>query len=181
MSTRPLTRRGAVMALALTTGGVLMARTIPAAAQLDQTGGTTRFVQIAAGVSEFQIEAGRLALQRSTNAGVRGFAQRMVTDHSDLITSLKFTNNSNVSAPMPRGPAADGQRALEELRAASDARFDILYMDIQVRTLAYALDVYREYSRVGSVESLKRYTVKNTPMIEAQSRMAQTVRGSMAG
>lgn len=180
MSTHPMTRRGAITAFAMASGA-MAAGAFPAGAQLDQTGGTTRFVRIAAGVSEFQIEAGRLALQRSRNTSVRGFAQRMVKDHSELITSLKFTNDSNASAPMPHGPAADGERALQELSATSDGDFDILYMDIQVRTLAYALDVYREYSRVGSVEGLKRYTVKNTPLIEQQVRMAQTVRGSMAG
>jgi len=180
MSDLYMSRRRAVTTMALLAGGVVALRAMPAAAQgMDQTGGTTRFVRIAGTVGEFEIASGRLALSRSTNPGVRGFAQRMMKDHADILTSLKFTNDSNASAPLPRGLSTEGQRMMDRLGAAFDPDFDVLYMDVQARSLEDLLMVYREYSRVGSVESMKKYAVKWMPMIEQHGHHARTVRGSL--
>jgi putative membrane protein len=176
-----MNRRDAFLALALLAGGAAVLTRNPAIAQgMDQTGGTTRFVRVAAVVSDFEIEAGRLVLQRSSNVAVRGFAQRMVDDHAQLLHNLKFTNDSNANAPLPRGLSREGRQMMEELRNATGPSLDVLYMDMQVRNLSDALAVFREYSRVGSVESLRRYSVRYTPMLEDHVRDAQTVRGSLA-
>lgn len=180
MINRNMNRRGAFATIALLAGGALAYRVVPAMAQgMDQTGGTTRFVHLAGAASEFEIASGRLVLGRSNNAGVRGFAQRMMTDHAEILTSLKFTNDSNASAPMQHGVTPEGQRMLDRLGAAFDPDFDVLYMDVQVRTLEELLGFYREYSRVGSVDSLKKYAVKWTPLIEQHVNAARTVRGSL--
>ena len=180
MSDRYMSRRRAVAAVALLAGGAAALRAAPALAQgMDQTGGTTRFVRIAGVVSEFEVASGRLALQRSANPGVRGFAERMVKEHADILTSLKFTNDSNANASMPRGLDRDTQRMVDRLAATSGPDFDVLYMDMQVHTLEDVLVLYREYSRVGSVDSMKKYAVKWTPMIEQHGHHARTVRGSL--
>ena len=180
MSDRFISRRRAVAAMVVLAGGGVALRTAPAAAQgMDQTGGTTRFVRIGANVSEFEIASGRMALQRSNNPGVRGFAQRMIKEHADILTSLKFTNDSNASAPFPRGLSVEGQRMMDRLGAAFDPDFDVLYMDTQVRNLEDLLVIYREYSRVGSVESMRKYAVKWLPMLEQHGHHARTVRGSL--
>ena len=180
MTHRHMIRRDAVRAMALLAGGALTLRAAPGMAQgLDQTGGTTRFVKLAADVSEFEVASGRLALHLSSHAGVRGFAERMVKDHAELLTSLKFTNDSNAGAPLPHGFGPDAGRVYDRLVAATGPEFDILYMDSQVRSLEEALAAYREYSRVGSVDSLKKYAVKWTPMLEEHARSARTLRGSM--
>jgi putative membrane protein len=175
-----MSRRRAVTAMALLAGGGMALRAAPGAAQgMDQTGGTTRFVRIAGVVSEFEIASGRLALQRSAHSGVRGFAQRMVKEHADILTCLKFTNDSNAGASPPRGLDRDSQRMIDRLAAGFDPDFDVLYMDMQVHTLEDVLVLYREYSRVGSVDSLKKYAVKWTPTLEQHGHHARTVRGSL--
>jgi putative membrane protein len=180
MNNRYMSRRRAVAAVALLAGGGAALQAAPAVAQgMDQTGGTTRFVRIAAVVSEFMIASGRLALQRSANPGIRGFAERMVKEHADILTSLKFTNDSNASARMPRGLDRDSQLMVDRLAATSGPDFDVLYMDMQVHTLEDVVVIYRQYSRVGSVDSLKKFAVKWMPMLEQHSQQARTVRGSL--
>ncbi|HJQ60074.1 MAG TPA: DUF4142 domain-containing protein [Vineibacter sp.] len=181
MAARLMMRRDAFLTIALMAGAAVACRSVPALAQsMDQTGGTTRFVKLAAHTSEFEVAAGQLAQQRTTNAAVRGFAERMVKDHGELLTTLKAVNDANASAPLPRGPDDDGRQRIARLGAASGAEFDVMYMEMQIASLEPLLAALREYSRVGSVESLKsRYSVRYTPVVEEHLRMARTVRGGL--
>ena len=52
-------------------------------------------------------------------------------------------------------------------------------MSGQVEAHRKALDMYQEYARVGSVESLKKLAVKTVPIVEQHLRHAQTVLASV--
>lgn len=92
-----------------------------------------------------EIAAGQLASSRATNAGVRSFAQRMVTDHTKMQQQDRaFLSGSGVSSTDSAGAALalrqQDDSAMASLRNATGAQFDAMYIDQQVtahrRTLA---------------------------------------------
>lgn len=174
---RQFRRAVIVAALAAAVPGIIAA---PAAAQsMDQTGGTTTFVRLASLGGHFGVESSNIALRRSRDPGVRGFAQRMIEFNAQALNDLKFTNDSNANASIPRHLTGDYQAMLNELSGVPDERFDGVYMSMQVDGLQGALDMARQYGRVGSVDALRKMAIKWTPLLEAQLRDAQTVMGAV--
>src|SRR5688572_16003329 len=71
--------------------------------------------------NQVDIDAGKLAISRSTNDEVKGFAQLMVTDHTavnksatDLAGKLKVTTQDN---PTSQSLKSGGDKNLTRLRA----------------------------------------------------------------
>jgi putative membrane protein len=145
----------------------------------DQTGGTTNFVRLATQASLFEVQSSRLALQRSNNEAVRGFAQMMIKDHEQELNNLKFTNDSNASAPLPKELDPRFQGIFERLQATTGPSFDNLYMQIQVRGHEEALALYRSYAEVGEVESLRKLARNALPIIERHRNDASRIAGTL--
>ena len=89
-----------------------------------QTGGSVAFVRDAGSAGHFEIQGARLALERSQNVGVRGYATQTLKDATEMVNRVKFINESNVSAPMPRGPSDAQQATLNRLAGLNGPDFD---------------------------------------------------------
>lgn len=83
-----------------------------------------------------EVELGQLAMTQATDADVKAFAKRMVTDHtatkqrqSALFTQLAITPSDNATSQELR---RDGQNMLEKLRHQTGRAFDQSYIDSQV-------------------------------------------------
>jgi putative membrane protein len=90
------------------------------------------------------IDAGKLAESKSTNADVKAFGQRMVTDHSgvnksatELVTKLKVTPQDN---PTSQALKKGGEENLAKLKGLSGAAFDKAYVDHEVAYHEQVLD-----------------------------------------
>lgn len=116
----------------------LLAATVAASAAgfaIAQTGGANtsinkadaaRLVAIAqANIAE--IEAGNLALEKSSNADVKAFAKMMVDDHTQgLEETKKVAAAKNVT--LPSEPDAAHKKLAAELKALSGSGFDNTYL-----------------------------------------------------
>ena len=145
----------------------------------DQTGGTTNFVRLATQASLFEVQSSKLAMQRSTNEAVRGFAQMMIKDHEQELNNLKFTNDANASAPMPKELDARHQAIFEQLQAHSGPSFDNMYMQIQARGHEEAAALYRSYAEVGELEALRKLARNALPTIERHRDDARRIAGTL--
>src|SRR5215217_8264109 len=83
--------------------------------------------------NQVDIDAGKLAAERSTNDKVKAFAQLMVTDHSgvnkaatELVTRLKVSPQQN---PTSQALQAGGDKNLAQLKTLKGAAFDKAYVD----------------------------------------------------
>lgn len=86
--------------------------------------------------NQVDIDAGKVAAARTTNADVKVFAQLMVTDHTgvnkaatDLVTKLKVTPQDN---PTSQDLKSGGEKNLAHLQALKGAAFDKAYVDHEV-------------------------------------------------
>ena len=83
--------------------------------------------------NQVDIDAGKLAVERSSNDKVKAFAQLMITDHSgvnkaatELVTKLKVTPEENATS---KALQAGGDKNLAHLKSLKGAAFDQAYID----------------------------------------------------
>lgn len=142
-----------------------------------------RFVGFAQQVNDFEIGAGKLALARSANGNVRGFADRMVTDYTDAASRLrKARSEAGVSyAPdpnaAPRTPAI-----LQRLNGLQGGEFDVAYANAQVAVLSEAEQQYaaNSNSQAGSGSSatsgaISRFARSEFARVKVHREMARAL------
>lgn len=107
---------------------------VPAFAQPKVSDAQIAAVVVAA--NQVDIDAGKVAARKSTDAEVKKFAETMVTDHTavnksavDLVTKLKVSPAENDTS---RALKAGGEKNLAELRALKGKAFDKAYVDHEV-------------------------------------------------
>ena len=107
-------------AIAIALAAVCLAPTGVASAQ---TINDAQIASIVVTANQVDIDAGKLAASRATNAEVKKFAQLMVTDHTgvnksaiELVAKLKVTPEDNRDQPEPEG------RRRQEPRTPEDAQ-----------------------------------------------------------
>jgi len=128
---------------------------------------TQSFVEQAARNDMFEIDAGRLAIERTQNTAIRTFAQAMVDAHTASSAAMRTTLNGVTSAPaLPTSLDADHQRRLQELRDADAQRFDELYLDQQTEVHENALNLFRNYGESGDVAELRSFAMTTAATIE---------------
>ena len=118
--------------LAVSLAGVTTAQTTSSApAPTDP-----QIAMIAVTADSVDIDAGKLAAEKSTNPKVKEFAQMMVRDHTSVskkATALvKKLNVTPEESDTSRSLKSDGDKNLEKLRGLSGAEFDKAYIDNEV-------------------------------------------------
>jgi putative membrane protein len=139
---------------------------------------------IVVAANQVDIDAGKLAESKASNADVKAFAHRMVTDHADvnkqaveLVTKLKVTPQDNpTSASLKSG----GVKNIAHLKKLSGAAFDKAYIDHEVTYHEQVLDaVDKTLIPNAQTEELKALLVKVRPAFVAHTEHAKQVKTSL--
>lgn len=144
-----------------------------------QTGRSVAFVHDTANAGRFEIQSGRLALERSQHVGVRGYAGQTVKDATEMIGRVKFINNANVGAAMPDGLNADQRAVLVRLTGLRGSEFDREYMQSQIEIGEILKKTFAEYDANGELPAMRVYAAKAVTNYEAQILQARTIAGSL--
>ena len=134
------------------------------------------FVRTAATSDLYEMEASRLAEQRSQNAQVKQFAQQMLRDHGRTTGELKamLPQLQGVSAQqMPTGLDQQHQALMQQLQGAQGAEFDRAFARQQVQSHQTAVDLFRAYAQGGDNAQLKQWASQTLPSLEEHLREAQ--------
>jgi putative membrane protein len=104
-----------------------------------------QIAQVLATVDGAEIEQAQVALQKSTNTGVREFAQHMVDEHtaSQQTGAALASRNSLVLASSPKTTAlrSSGGEVLGKLKDADVSTFDATYIQAQIDQHAEVLQM----------------------------------------
>jgi putative membrane protein len=128
--------------------------------------------------NQVDIDAGKLAASRATDARVKKFAQQMVTDHTavnrqavDLATRLKVTPQDN---PTSRSLKEGGDKNLARLEGLRGAAFDKAYIDQEVAYHQQVIDALDKVLIPGASNAeLKALLVKVRPAFVAHLEHAK--------
>ena len=135
---------------------------------------TGAFVSNASQSDMYEIEAARMAQSRSKNPGVTAFAKKMAVQHTAMTNQMKPLM---LAANMTPADNLDQRRQglLDNLKTASDAAFDKVYIDQQVAAHEEALTLMRGYADQGDDAGLQAGAAKAIPKIEAHLAEVQTL------
>lgn len=141
---------------------------------------TTAFVPQAQMSDLYEIEAGRIAVQRAKSAEVKAFAQRMVDHHT--MAASKFSSAVREAKLNAAPPALDTEHLnkLEALRTASVTAFDRMYVTQQVEAHETALKLHRTYASGGDKAPLKAAAREAVAMVERHLQEIRNISSSLA-
>lgn len=137
-----------------------------------------RFVGFSQAVNEFEIKSGQLALARSTNENVRGYASRAIAEHTSLAESLSHSRSEAGVSWAPDGSM--GPRTTNELATLNSlqgADFDVAFARAQLAVQTASVDQLGAYSQNGTSGPLRRYAQLALPKSKMLLEYAQRLAG----
>ncbi len=137
----------------------------------EMTHTTKGFVAAAATSDMYEVTAGKIALQRSQNADVKEFAQKMVDAHTKTTEKLKSILPGDVVPPAHVDDRRQGM--LNDLRGAAAAEFDHRYAVQQVAAHKEADILMRGYAKDGDNASIKSFAGDTDKDVKMHLSMAQ--------
>jgi putative membrane protein len=127
--------------------------------------GVTNFVEKASLSNMYEIEAGKLALERSKVKEVTDFAQMMVDAHTASLSELTTLSSAAMVTP-PSALDNDHTGKLEALRNASVEDFDDVYIDQQTEAHENTLNLVKDFAANGKDAGLQAFAAKMQPTVE---------------
>ncbi|CAN7273970.1 DUF4142 domain-containing protein [Phenylobacterium sp. LjRoot219] len=135
---------------------------------------TDAFVQNAVEGNMYEIKAAAIAAERSTSADVKAFAKMMTVDHTALQNQLKpLITKAGKTAPTELDQRRQG--FLDNLKAASAADFNKVYLDQQVAGHEETLTLMKGYAEHGDNAELKAAAAKTAPKVQAHLDKAKAL------
>jgi len=120
-----------------------------------------------------EVDAGKMALEKSQNAEVKKFAQHMVDDHSKALGEVQaLATAKNVT--LPDGPGAMAKTKATALKALSGNLFDKEYAKrAGVGDHETTLKLLQKIQKDGKDSDLKALAAKMQPTVEHHLQMAK--------
>jgi putative membrane protein len=141
--------------------------------------GVKNFVEKVALSDMFEIEASKIALERSQVQAVKDYAQMMVDAHTATTAELTPLAAAASVAP-PTALDNDHMNKLEDLRKASVADFDDKYIDQQTEAHENALNLLKDFAANGKDAGLQGFATKTAPAVDAHLQQVKALDKSPA-
>ena len=161
-------------------GTVLLTGAVASAQDINDA----QIASIVVTANQVDIDAGKLAATKATNADVKKFAQTMVTDHTGvnkqataLVTKLKVKPEDNATS---KSLYDGGKENVTKLKGLKGAEFDKAYIDHEVAYHQAVLDAVDKTLIPGAKnEELKALLVKVRPAFVAHLEHAKHVQSTL--
>ena len=138
------------------------------------------FVTKAAQANLAEIEAGRVAADRSTNADVRMLGQHMVEDHTKSNRDLTdLARRKGFSIPEQMDDLH--QQEVARLKDLSGSDFDRKYTAMMVTDHIKAVALFDEHARQAKDREIRAFAEKVSPQLREHLKMARDVQGKVGG
>lgn len=197
---QPITRTHAplrLLALSLATAGVL-AWAMPTQAQQtaapaggavsaqhdkamgELAGADKDFLENAAQSGHFEIEGSKLALEKSGNADVKTFAQKMIDEHGKVGAALAALAKQK-GYDAPTGPSLMQQAKLKTLDMSDDG-FDKRYAEmVGVTAHEDAVTLFRKASEEAKDPDVKAFAAKTLPALKEHLTASRALQSKVGG
>jgi putative membrane protein len=164
----------AVLAQAPSSGGAA-----PAAATAGAlSAADKKFVEDAAAGGMAEVELGRMAEQKASNAQVRQYGARMVQDHGKANAELQSLAAAK-GASLPTALPAPHKSQADKMARLSGADFDRAYMKHMVDDHRATIAKFEKQSQTGADPDLKAWAGKTLPTLRDHLQQAQTAHASV--
>ncbi|WGQ10698.1 DUF4142 domain-containing protein [Pedobacter gandavensis] len=134
------------------------------------------FMDTAAVGGMMEVDLGKLALEKSSNAQVKKFAAQMVEDHTKANTDLKAVA-AKLEHLLPSAYPADVKVHMDAMGKLSGREFDKHYMDMMVNDHVKTLNLFRSANSLRA--EIKDFVARTLPVLEKHHQMAEQINASL--
>lgn len=160
-------------------GAEAQAQARPGAINPDATNDSTvLFMDRGSMANLAEITTSQLALQKSQNADVRAYAQRMITDHTRAQNDLR-ARAARKNVAIADKPGSDQRLMYNKLTTLSGNAFDMEYLKVQVMGHENTLAVVDTYLSIGKDPEALAYARAQRPVVADHLQMARQMMQAM--
>ncbi len=135
------------------------------------------FTKHAANDGVAEVKLGQLAMDKSSHAGIKKLAQRMVEDHSKANDELRsLAQGKQIMLP----PPADASPAIDSLKNKHGAKFDRAWIDMIVKSHQKAVAMFTTEKRQAQDPDVRNFTNETLPVLNTHLEMAQKLQDELA-
>ena len=136
------------------------------------------FVNAAGQASLVEIRTSEMALEKSSSADVKAFAQMMIDNHKAATDKLKAA--ASAASLMPPADVLDDfhmRRINDLVETDGDADFDADYAALQIDAHNDAIKLFEDYARdTDATAQLKMFADETLPTLQAHKAEAEKIR-----
>ncbi len=155
--------------------------TVPSAAATPETApngqnfGDQAFVSKAlqGGVAEVQL--GQLAEQKSQSNDVKQFAQKMVSDHSQMGEKWLKPVAKQMGVSEPKGPSKKDKKLIEKLQGLSGQQFDTEYIQAMVKDHKEDLKEFKNEAQMAQDPNVKQIAQQGANIIQQHLQLIEQI------
>jgi putative membrane protein len=163
--------------LTLATVAVIVGLTGAAYAQQPVPKPDNSFAQKAAGAGLSEVAEANIAVDKTGNADVKEFAQKMITDHTKANDELaKIAQDKGMT--LPTEPSKRDRAQAGKLQKLSGAAFDKRYIADQLAAHKQAVALFARESKRGKDADLKQFASQTLPILQHHLEMVQSLAGA---
>jgi putative membrane protein len=147
----------------------------PETAPTGQNFGDQAFVAKAleGGVAEVQL--GQLAEQKSQSNDVKQFAQKMVSDHTQMGEKWFKPVAKQIGASEPKGPSKKDKKLIEKLQGLSGPEFDTEYIQAMVKDHKEDLKEFKNEAQSAQDPSVKQIAQQGAGIIQQHLQLIEQI------
>ena len=124
----------------------------------------------------FEVNAAKIAQNKSRNSVVENFAAAMIRNHSatgDALAAILKQNSFDFSPPS----TLDNEHAamVDQLGSLTDGSFDRSYIQQEIAAHEAALRVQSDYAKGGRDQLLRKFAAETVPKIRADLLLARQI------
>jgi putative membrane protein len=125
-----------------------------------------------------EVQMGNLALQKASNADVKAFGQRMVTDHSAANAELSQLATTK-GVMLPTALEGEHKTAADHLASLSGKEFDKAYMEHMVSDHEKDVSEFQKASTSAQDSDVKGWAAKTLPTLQQHLQLAKDTKAKL--
>ena len=144
------------------------------------SGDDAEFAREAASGGMMEVQLGKLASERASNAQVKQFGQRMQKDHSKANDQLKKLAASK-GIKLPTALEGKQKSTVDKLTKLKGQEFDRQYMSTMVDDHKEDLEKFEKQAEKGKDADLKKFASEHVPVMRKHLELAQQIEKKISG
>lgn len=134
-------------------------------------GADQAFLRQAAEIDLSEVDLAQLAKQNATTDQVKQFAQRMITDHTSNLQTLKDLA-AREDVTLPDQLSTKNTDLYGRLTKLSGTSFDHAYINAMVDAHTQAVALFKKEAQTATNSSVRNYASQTLPVLEEHLKMA---------
>jgi putative membrane protein len=147
----------------------------PGTAPTGQDFSEQAFVSKALEGGETEVQLGQLAQQKSQSNDVKQFAQKMVSDHSQMDDKWFKPVAQQLGVSEPKGPSKKDKKEIAKLQGLSGQDFDREYITMMVKDHQKDLKDFKDEAQVAQDPNLKQVVQQGSTLISQHLQLIEQI------